>query len=159
MTRPTLLLIAAFTLLPAAAAACPGETLLSCDTGRGRVLEVCADDTAFHYSFGPAGRPDLTLTAPLADGPVTPWPGIGSAIWSTVTFRNDGHYYEVWVSQEKGPDAPPATAGVEVRRDSQVLASLECRPGGTIPPAFTFEDRMQAAGLCWNLDQSRWDAC
>ena len=52
-----LVLLALLAPASPAFADCVGTTLLSCDVGRGRHLEVCieAGARAFAYAFGPAG--------------------------------------------------------------------------------------------------------
>src|SRR5690606_18550515 len=99
----------------AALAACPGEVLLSCPTTKGRVIEVCATVDHFTYSYGRPGAPELALSVPVAQGPVTPWPGVGQSIWSTVTFHNAGHDYEIWIAHDR-TQSGAASAGVSVLR-------------------------------------------
>jgi hypothetical protein len=136
-------------------AACPGETYLDCPVGKGRQLEVCVVGQAFTYRFGPVGRPELSLTVPMRDGTVTPWPGVGSAIWSSVRFPNADVEYEAWVSVERDPDGS-ASGGVTVLRGEETLVALECLPGSVTTPAFVLEDAMAAGGYCWDLQDFIW---
>ena len=143
-------------LLPLPALAdCPGQTFVSCPVGGGRWLEVCIGAEDFTYAFGPRGAPELRLSVPMAAGTVTPWPGVGRAIWSSVGFPNAGHVYEVWASVDRLTENPVPEAGVNVLRGDDLLAQIECQPG-TAPGAFVLEDAMAEAGWCWNLDQRRW---
>jgi len=144
-------------LLPVTAdAACKGATFLFCPVGNGDQLEVCITDGAFTYAFGPQGAPELQLSVPMAAGTVTPWPGIGRAIWSSVTFTNGGYAYEAWSSVERSPDGGPAEGGVTVMRGQQTLATLTCLPGTVTSAAFVLEDAMASANYCWDFDNLRW---
>lgn len=149
-------------LLPAAAqAACPAETFLSCPVEGGKQVEVCiqpgnfAGDGSFTYTFGPAEKPELDLSVPMAAGTVTPWSGVGRAIWASVGFPNAGYRYEVWHSFDRLDEDSGLEAGVNVLQGEDVVAQLVCE-GGEIAPVFTLEDAMAAAGYCWDLDESGW---
>lgn len=139
-----------------ALAACPQETYLACPVGEGRYLEVCIGANAFTYAFGPLGKPELTLSVSMAAGTVTPWPGIGRAIWSSVGFPNEGYTYEAWSSVDRDPDNVNPQGGVNVLQGDAMLAQFTCLPGTVDSPAFVLEDAMAAAGYCWNYDQRAW---
>lgn len=163
---PALVLLA----LPGAALAdCRGETLISCDIGDGRHLEVCIErgdspgEGAFTYAFGPRGRPELTLREEFAAGTAIPWSGVGRAIWEGVAFRSDGHVYEAWHSVDRLQEDPSLEAGVTILRGESFLASLSCGggPGTVIAPLFTIQDAMAAAGFCRDPARHEWrrDGC
>lgn len=144
--------------LPLAAhAACDGETYLDCTVENGRQLQVCIGADAFTYRFGPAEAPELELSVPIAEGTATPWPGVGGAIWSYIGFPVDGHVYEVWTSIDRNDadDAPPPSGGVNVLKGDETVAALTCQ-SGTVSPAFTLEDALDARGWCWNYDSLEW---
>lgn len=144
-------------LLPLPAmAACPQDTFLSCPVDGGEWLQVCINADSFTYAFGPRDRPDLSLTVPMSAGTVAPWPGVGSAIWSSVGFTNGGYTYEVWASVDRNPDDANPQGGVNVLLGDSLLAQRSCAPGSVTTPAFMLEDAMAAAGWCWNLDARRW---
>lgn len=146
-------------ILPAAAsAACPGKMILSCDVSQTRSLEVCLSDGAFHYRYGPKGRTDLALSAPLSSGPVEPWPGVGNNIWSKLIFRNGDYRYEVWTASSRTGD-DPQSAGVAVLKGETPVTELTCLPGRTHTPAVLFEDVMTDEGWCVNSDQKTWRRC
>ena len=149
-------LIACLCLPAAAQAACKGETLLSCPVGGGNELQVCAESGGFTYAFGPPGAPELQLSVPMAAGTVTPWPGVGSAIWSSVGFPNAGFTYEVWISVERNPDGPPPAGGVNVLQGDDIIAQRECSPGTVSTDPFRLSDLMSEAGFCWDFDSRSW---
>jgi hypothetical protein len=149
--------------LPAAAFAdCAAETLVSCDVGWNRRLEVCITpgdangNGSFSYSFGPPGAPELQLSVPMSALTVRPWSGVGRSIWASVGFPNAGYVYEVWHSYDRLAENPVMEAGVNVVQGDATLAAFTCQPGGTIAPAFALEDAMAAAGYCWNTDSFAW---
>ncbi|MFE3837182.1 hypothetical protein [Pseudogemmobacter sonorensis] len=137
------------------------ETFISCPVGGGRHLEVLirhgdfAGEGSFSYSFGPPGRPDLSLSVPMSAGSVTPWSGVGRAIWSSVRFFNADYEYEAWNSFDRLEQEAGLQAGVSVLRNGTLLAHFECQ-GGEIAPVFTLEDAMAAAGYCWNTEDFGW---
>jgi hypothetical protein len=152
MLRAVLL---ALCLPVAAQAACKGVTLVSCPVGGGDVLEVCSTGSSFTYAFGPPAAPELRLSVPMSSGPVQPWPGVGSAIWSSVGFPNAGYTYEVWISVERSPDATGPEAGVNVLQGDSIIADFVC-DGGEIADPFRLQDEMYEAGYCWNYEGFAW---
>ncbi|MDF2232296.1 hypothetical protein P2H44_06980 [Albimonas sp. CAU 1670] len=157
--RPELL--AALLAVPAAAAAdCAGETFLSCAIDAERRLEVCIDADAerFRYAFGPADAPELTLEEPFSAGTVTPWNGVGRAIWESVAFRNGAYVYEAWHALDRLTEDPALEGGVDVLKGETLVASLTCRPGpdATLAPIFALEDAMHAAGYCRDREANAW---
>jgi hypothetical protein len=144
-------------LLPLPALAdCPGQTFVSCPVGGDRWLEVCIGAEDFTYAFGPRGAPELRLSVPMSAGTVTPWPGVGRAIWASVGFPNAGYTYEVWGSVDRVPDNPDPSARVNVLQGEDLLAQIPCLPGTVEAPAFVLEDAMAERGFCWNLTARRW---
>lgn len=144
-------------LLPLPAmAACPEQAFVSCPVGGGNVLEVCIGADSFSYTFGTEGAPELALSVPMSAGTVTPWPGVGGAIWSSVAFENAGHTYEVWSSVSRDPENIDIQGGVNVMRGETLLAQRTCLPGTAESPAFMLEDAMAAAGYCWDFDARTW---
>lgn len=163
-TRPALL--ALLLAAPVAAAAdCADRTFLSCPVDAHRWLEVCIDVAAerFSYAFGPADAPELTLSEPFSAGTVTPWNGVGRAIWEGVAFRNGAYSYETWHALDRLTENAPLEGGVDVLKDGRPLVSLTCRPGAdaTVAPIFALSDAMDAAGYCRDLEANVWrrDGC
>ena len=145
-----------------AAAAC--ETVfIGCtfDTGV-KAVTVCVTDDEATYEFGPTGDvPDLTLAEPVSTVAYTPWPGVGRAIWETVTFQNGAYRYEVYAGIDRNPDGEPPYGGVIVRKGDQELTDLTCDLGSvtyTYDPVLS--DAKAAAGLCWSGDaEAGWQGC
>lgn len=114
------------------------------------MVSVCYDDSTAVYTYGAPGQtPELTLRENIATLDYTPWPGVGRAIWETVTFRNGDYRYSVTggldrISSES-PDAAVETTsfgGVTVSQDEVVIADLTCATKGL---AFEWADTLFAA--------------
>lgn len=150
-----------------ALADCVGETFISCDIDNGRYLEVCIEpgenpgEGAFTYRFGTQGEAELMLREDFAAGTVTPWSGVGRAIWGSVAFRNDGYLYEVWHSFDRLEENSSLEGGVNILQGMDVLASLSCEPGSEtkIAPMFSLEDAMTEAGYCLERHEWQRDGC
>lgn len=146
-----------FALATPVQAACPdGSEVFSC-TIKGKPLQLCHWKGALTYSFGPAEKPELTLSQPLQTVDFIPWPGIGSAIWETVAFPNAGYIYEVWTSVERDPEATSGLAGgVNVLQGEALVAQLTCDPGTPSQSLDVLYDLKQSIGQCWNFDSRSW---
>lgn len=156
MSRLALVLVVCPLVASPAAAACEGETYLNCPTEDGRQILACIGKDSFSYRFGPADTPELALSVPIEAAVVTPWPGIGGAIWSSLGFPNNGYVYEVWASVARNADEAAATGGVTVMQGDKTLASLTCAPGTARSAAFVLEDAMAARGYCFDFDKRSW---
>jgi hypothetical protein len=136
-------------------AACQGDEAFSCQIGP-KTLEVCHWKGMLTYSFGPEGKPDLFLNERLETVAFTPWPGIGSSLWETVAFRNDGYTYEVWTSIERDPKATePRSGGVRVLQGDATVADLTCDKG-TATPMDVLYDLKDGIGQCWDMGAQAW---
>lgn len=150
------LLLALFTL--PAHAACQGDQGFACQIGS-RQLEVCYWKGMLTYSYGPEGKPEITLTEPFETVAFTPWPGIGSSLWESVAFRNDGYVYEVWTSVERDPaSTEPRAGGVRVLQGDKTVAELDC-DRGTASPMEALYDLKAGIGQCWSVETQLWGAC
>jgi len=138
-------------------AACPGETVLSCQIGR-KALEVCLVQGAVTYAFGPAGAPEITLSSPVESVAYTPWNGIGRAIWETVAFENRGVTYEVWTSLDKMVPGAATQAGINVLDGASLVAQLTCTPGTVDGAIDRLYPAKEATGQCWNHATFAWQA-
>ena len=141
-----------------ASAACQGEEAFSCQIGQ-KTLDVCYWKGALIYRYGPEGHPELTIAEPLETVDYTPWPGIGSAIWETVSFRNDGYTYEIWTNIERDPEATePRAGGVRVMQGDATVAELSCNRG-TATPMDGLYDLKSWIGQCWDGESKTWGSC
>ncbi|NGQ89767.1 hypothetical protein G5V65_02580 [Rhodobacter sp. HX-7-19] len=147
-------LIALFPM--ASHAACIGETYLDCPTTDGRRIEACIGAEDFTYRLGQPGSWELELSVPISAGTVTPWPGVGGSIWSSVGFPNAGYLYEVWASVDRNPDDINPSGGVIVLKGEEIVARLECASGTVTTPAFVLEDAMAMRGWCYDLTSFSW---
>ncbi|MEL6573809.1 MAG: hypothetical protein AAFQ64_19320 [Pseudomonadota bacterium] len=142
----------------------------SCDTpfmkctfqGGAKAVEICLSGSDVSYTFGRVGNAaELALSVPVVDVDYLPWPGVGSSIWETVTFYNDGYSYEVLVGFERNPENPAHFGGITITKAGQELATLSCDPGsidwGWGTDLF---DAKAAAGLCWDYGRDAdWKPC
>ncbi|QRF65407.1 hypothetical protein [Ponticoccus alexandrii] len=115
----------------AAFAACSTAeaTFLSCPVeGSGKWLEVCAEDQAAVYRYGPSGHPELELVEQYGPLDYAPWPGVGRSVWETVTFYNGSYSYTVYISMDRMDESAWPEGGVTVRNGGTDVAHLDCRP-------------------------------
>lgn len=139
-------------------AACQGDQAFSCQIGT-KTLEVCYWKGMLTYAYGQEGKPELTLNEPLETVAFTPWPGIGSSLWETVAFQNDGYTYEVWSSVERDPEATkPRSGGVRVMQGDATVAELTCNRG-TATSMDGLYDLKAGIGQCWDMDSRSWGLC
>jgi hypothetical protein len=139
-------------------AACQGDEAFSCQIGK-KSLEICYWKGMLTYRYGPEGKPELTLDEPLETVAFTPWPGIGSSLWETAAFQNDGYTYEVWTSVERDPEATePRSGGVRVLQGDKTVAELSC-DRGTATPMDTLYDLKDGIGQCWDIESQAWGLC
>lgn len=137
-----------------AACTVPADSF-TCQVSKGRELSVCAGTEMFTYSFGTGEPPEMEMSIPFAEAEVTPWPGIGRSVWSSIRFRKGSHSYEVWASAEKDSD-DPAGGGVIVSQNGKEIARIDCRPGTVEAGPEVFGEVMYARGFCWNGAADRW---
>lgn len=144
--------------LPTTALAdCPGGAeVFSCTIGK-KTLEICHRQNTLTYSFGPPGAPDIALTQPLATVAFTPWPGVGSTIWESVAFPNQGYTYEVWTAVERDPeDTKGLQGGINVLKGEALQAQLTCDPGTASQSLDAIFGLKEAIGQCWDFDSRSW---
>jgi len=144
------------------AAAC-NLPLMACSFDDGaKTVQVCLSFDQVTYTYGPKfGDPELTLSENVTTIDYLPWPGVGSAIWETVTFYNGDYSYEVLAGFERDPENPQSFGGISVRRDDEEVANLTCDPDSV---EFGWEvalfDAKRAAGQCWRDAPNRgWYNC
>lgn len=139
-------------------AACQGDEAFFCKIGS-KTLEVCYWKGMLTYAYGPEGKPELFLNERLETVAFTPWPGIGSSLWETVAFQNDGYTYEVWTSVERDPESTePRSGGVRVLQGDATVADLTC-DRSTATSMDGLYDLKAGIGQCWDLESRTWGLC
>ena len=131
-------------------AALSGETIFHCQIqGSTKALTVCErPDGAFHYAYGRANDPDLTLDRTVADLAYRPWNGVGFSYWASLTFENEGYRYEVWFDAIKD-GSQPVTGGVHIyapgvdQAGGRPTAEQVCRTGTVETRLDEIEDRFE----------------
>lgn len=158
------LFLAALCIFPATAfAGCASNmtTLVSCTAGNGdKALDVCSDGTHVLYRFGTSGQtPNLELIRSILDVDVTPWSGVGSSIWESVTLHNGAFSYEAFSSVARSPEAPAISGGVDVFEDGSPVASVQCDAGSVQTNIDALFEMREAAGLCYDHSTFAWGTC
>jgi hypothetical protein len=118
--------------------------------------ERFSDADGVSYSFGPKGRPEITLTSAIRDTDYQPWSGVGRAMWDAVRFTNQGTTYEVWTSLDRMAENAGWEGGVNVLKGEELLASPTCAPGSVRGDLGDIFDAKIDAGQCWNFDSFAW---
>ena len=140
----------------------------ACHFPNGKAVTVTHTDATATYRFGRPGREsELTITRPVADVHLTPWPGIGRTIWEEVTFFNEGHSYTLHASIERVyPDDENAEieahlfGGLIVRKGERELARLTCLPQTiNFPWGTGLFDAKVGAGQCYDQNSRDWGRC
>ena len=138
---------------PAQAACQPDAEMFACQIGK-KTLEVCHEDGALVYRFGPANAPELTLSEPLKTVAYAPYSGFGRTRSYSVTFRNSGIAYEIWTATERGTSL--IEGGVTVLDGSTTLAKLTCTPGTVTRELESIGFRKHDLGQCYDEEIQAW---
>lgn len=148
---------------PANAQACSANamTLFSCTFGGGaKTAEDCLGASDITYRFGPTGEtPELIVEATPVGVHLTPWNGIGRAIWEEVVITNAGYDYLVHYSAERDPGGA-VSGGIVVAQGGSEVAQLTCDEG-TVAGAdfYPLYDAKEAAGQCYDRANFVWGPC
>lgn len=110
---------------------------------------------SFSYTYSPAEGEVVTSSVAMAANPVTPWSGVGRAIWAAVSFPVNDQVHTVWHRFDRLEPDTGLEAGVSVLENDILVADFICE-GGEIAPVFTLEDEMAAAGYCWDISNFEW---
>lgn len=153
--RPVAVLLALLPL-PAMAECVPGGQVFSCQIGA-KTLEICNESENLIYAFGPPGQPELLLAEPLATVTFQPWPGVGSSIWESLIFYNEGYTYEVVTSADRDPTGEDGLQGaVYVLQNEAMVAELTCDPGTASNSLDVVWDLKEAIGQCYEFASQSW---
>lgn len=111
-------------------AACPadGRPVFSCTTPKAKLIEVCDLGKTISYSFGPAGKPEISLQVPRARATTRQWDGVGRSISYSVDVPNGKTVYSVFWAVDRMEEAHDIFAGVEVVANGKSLATVSCNP-------------------------------
>ena len=124
-------IVASFPLILSfnAMAACENgsETVFSCLTGKGKLIEVCDSKKTIDYSFGkPTEKPEIVVRVPRNSATTTQWAGIGRWMSYSVEIPNGNAIYSVFWAADKLSDKHPIEAGVNVEINKKLAATVKC---------------------------------
>lgn len=103
------------------------QTVFSCDTKKGKHIEVCDNKKTIEYSFGKIGaKPELLINVPRYKATTFQWHGIGRSETYSVDIPNDNAVYNVYWSVDKMSRGYPVSAGVNVSLDGAYVNTVEC---------------------------------
>jgi len=119
---------AAILAVPGAKAACESgsQTVFSCLTAKGKVIQVCDTGKTIDYSFGKPGQPEIVVRAARAQASTFQWQGVGRNISYTVNVPNGNTTYNVYWAADRLSEAHPVEAGVNVEKDRKRIATVRC---------------------------------
>lgn len=102
---------------------CPddGEMVFSCSTSKGKELLLCRIPGGVFYSFGPKGRPELTLSRLTRDVSFSS-ETIGGKFSQKTILTNGNYKYEIFGGY---------TQGVNVSKDGNSLGFINCNHQST----------------------------
>lgn len=112
-----------------AEAACePGsKTVFSCQTAKGKVIQVCDSGKTIDYTFGkPELAPEIVVRAPRGEASTFQWQGIGRYISYSVSIPNGNTVYSVFWSLDKLSESRAIEAGVNVEVKQKLVATVNC---------------------------------
>lgn len=125
-----------------------------------KVLDVCTDGSYVLYRFGKTGQtPEIELLDAVRTVNYTPWAGVSSSIWESVSFNNGDYTYEAYSSTRRNTDAPDVAGGVEVSQSGKNIASLQCDAGSVETNIDALFGLREDAGLCYDYPTFRWKEC
>ena len=134
--RNTLIFMVVFGLgagvAPLAKAACaPGsKTVFSCQTAKGKLIQVCDSGKTIDYSFGqPELAPEMVVRAPRHEASTFQWQGIGRYINYSVSVPHGNTVYSVFWSLDKLSENQAIEAGVNVEVNKKLVATVLCVDG------------------------------
>lgn len=125
-------------------------------------MDICLHGDILTYRFGPGNGPaELLLARHVLGVDMTPWSGVGRAIWEEVTVHNSVYSYLISYSVDRmaGEDVPPEGRLIVAEGDSEV-ADLTCDAGSVTRSDFypVFEAK-EASGECYDQGTFSWDNC
>ncbi len=119
-------------LAPLAKAACEpdSKTVFSCQTAKGKLIQVCDSGKTIDYSFGkPELAPEMVVRAPRNEASTFQWQGIGRYINYSVSIPHGNTVYSVFWSLDKLSESHAIEAGVNVEVNKKLVATVPCVDG------------------------------
>jgi hypothetical protein len=113
----------------AAIAACEngGKIIFSCQTAKGKVIEVCDSGKTIDYSFGkPKEKPEIVVRAPRSEASTFQWQGVGRYISYTVEVPNGNTTYSVFWGSDRISEKHAIEAGVNVEVNNELKSTVKC---------------------------------
>ena len=109
------------------------ETIFSCATTNGKMIEVCNLSKTVSYSFGKIGStPELALRIDRNRMGINQWDGSGRYITYGVNIPNGNTTYSVFFAADRH-EGHEITAGVYVEIDGKNVATVRCKnPDGIV---------------------------
>lgn len=131
--KKLLLLAASFTFSVGVWASCPAktQTIFQCTTTNNKIIQVCDAGKTINYSFGkPSQTPELAVSVLRNKVKTYQWEGIGRYENYSVNIPNGNYFYRVFSSIDKINQS--ASAGVEISKNDDLIATVECAPSKKI---------------------------
>lgn len=130
MTKFLALCVASAALFaPSAFAKCEAgsQTLFSCTTAKGKLIEVCDTGKTINYSFGsPQAKPEIALTVPRKLATTFQWAGVGRYLSYSVDIPNGTTTYSVFHGMDRISKTHDVEAGVNVLTNGNLVATVKC---------------------------------
>ena len=103
------------------------ETIFSCITGKGKVIEVCDSKKTIDYSFGtPTEKPEIVVSVLRTIASTTQWAGIGRWRTYSIEIPNGNTVYSIYWSADSLAQKNAIEAGVNVEIDQKNAATIKC---------------------------------
>ena len=103
------------------------ETVFSCVTGKGKLIEVCDSKKTIDYSFGKSKeKPEIVVRVPKNSATTTQWAGIGRWISYSVEIPNGNTIYSVFWAMDRLSEEHKIEAGVNVEINKKLAATVKC---------------------------------
>jgi len=112
---------------------CPAktQTIFQCTTTNKKVIQVCDAGKNITYSFGKQNQaPELAVSVLRNKVKTYQWEGIGRYENYSVNIPNGNYFYRVFSSIDKINQS--ASAGVEISKNDDLVATVECAPSKKI---------------------------
>lgn len=110
-------------------AACQSEqqTLFSCMTAKGKLIQLCDQQQTLEYSFGkPSLKPEIVVQVPRSAASTSQWPGVGRWMSYTVEIPNGKTVYSVFWGVDRLSEEHGIEAGVNVEVNGKHAATVKC---------------------------------